>query len=345
VPSVVHVVVSGAFAGVERHISDVAGETTNQGWEVSVIGGHPGRMRGALDQRVPWLPGATFPEALRSLRKAGACDVCHAHMTQAEAAALAARVLHRAPVIATRHFARVRGSSRPGRAISPWIARGLAGEIAVSQFVARSMEHPPTAVVPNGVLPSSALWQSESRTVLVLQRLEAEKDTLTALMGWRSSGLAEEGWTLRIVGDGSQRPLLQQWVDEEQVPRVVFADWTSEVSKEFAAAGMLLAPAPAEPFGLAVVEAMAAGVPVVAAASGGHLETIGLVGGPGLFPPSDPEALAAALHRLAFDPVRKEASRAGRVLAVEAFSIKESVRRLLDVYLRVLSPKNCSPNT
>jgi glycosyltransferase involved in cell wall biosynthesis len=207
------------------------------------------------------------------------------------------------------------------------------------------MEHPPTAVVPNGVLPSSALWQSESRTVLVLQRLEAEKDTLTALMGWRSSGLAEEGWTLRIVGDGSQRPLSQQWVDEEQVPRVVFADWTSEVSKEFAAAGMLLAPAPAEPFGLAVVEAMAAGVPVVAAASGGHLETIGLVGGPGLFPPSDPEALAAALHRLAFDPVRKEASRAGRVLAVEAFSIKESVRRLLDVYLRVLSPKNCSPNT
>jgi glycosyltransferase involved in cell wall biosynthesis len=125
----------------------------------------------------------------------------------------------------------------------------------------------------------------------------------------------------------------------------VFADWTSDVSKEFAGAGMLLASAPAEPFGLTVVEAMAAGVPVVAAASGGHLETVGLLGGPGLFPPSDPEALAAALRTFASDLLREDASRAGRVLAMTAFSIEKSVRQLLDVYLGVLSRTNRDPNT
>ena len=57
-------------------------------------------------------------------------------MTVAEAVAVAARPVHRAPVVATRHFAAHRGTRRSGRLLAPWIARGLQHEIAVSEFVA-----------------------------------------------------------------------------------------------------------------------------------------------------------------------------------------------------------------
>jgi hypothetical protein len=213
VPSVVHVVVTGAFAGVERHVSDVACESSRQGWDVSVVGGHPGRMQETLDGQARWLPGANYSQTLRSLRRVGRRDLCHAHMTQAEAVSLAGRFLHRAPVVATRHFARTRGTTWPGKRIAPRIARGLAAEIAISNFVAESMEHAPDAVIPGGVPASPLLWRPESRIVLVLQRLEAEKDTRTALLGWAASGLARKGWTLRVAGEGAERKSLEQLVE------------------------------------------------------------------------------------------------------------------------------------
>ena len=165
-PSLVHVVATANFAGVERYVSDVARETADRGWDVAVVGGHPEQMPMALGSAAAWLPGATALQALRSLHRVGRRDVCHAHMTLAEAVAVAARPLHRAPVVATRHFAARRGASRGGRLLSPWIARGLAREIAVSEYVASRVERRPDAVILNGVPPSPCLWRSSSRTVL-----------------------------------------------------------------------------------------------------------------------------------------------------------------------------------
>jgi glycosyltransferase involved in cell wall biosynthesis len=66
-------------------------------------------------------------------------------------------------------------------------------------------------------------------------------------------------------------------------------------------AGILLAPRSDEAYGLSVVEAMAAGLPVVAAAAGGHLETMGRVAGAALFSPGDIDRAAALLRSLAQD--------------------------------------------
>lgn len=331
-PSVVHIVTTANFAGVERYVCNVAGETAGRGWDVAVVGGHPERMPAALGGDVRWEPGATAFGSIRSVVSLGDRDFCHAHMTKAEAVAVATRRLHRASVVSTRHFAAPRGASRAGRMVAPRIAHGLEREIAVSDFVARRLERWPSAVVLGGVRSSPCLWRPASRVVLVLQRLEAEKETQSALQAWQLSHLVDDGWTLRVVGEGAQRASLEAWAAREGVAGVVFVGWTANVQGELEGAGMLLATAPAEPFGLSVVEAMAAGVPVVACGAGGHLETVGLLSNAAVFPPRDVAAAAGALRSLLPDPVRAEISSAGRRLVADRFTLEGHVDQLLAQY-------------
>jgi len=331
-PRVLHIVVTDAFAGVERYVCEVASETASRGWDVAVVGGNAEGMRAALGGQVRWEPGATLLQSMRSVIRLGRWDVCHVQMTAAEAIAVAARRVHRAPIVTTRQFAARRGSSLVGRIGAPWIAAGIAREIAVSEFIARNLERPPAAVVVSGVSQPPCLWQTTNRVVLVLQRLEVEKDTLTALAAWQASRLAGEGWSLRVVGEGSQRQMLERWVGSEAIAGVTFTGWTADVAGELRRAGMLLASAPAEPLGLSVIEAMAAGVPVVACAFGGHLETVGLVAGAPLFPPADASVGGAALRSLLSDSTRARLSAEGRRIVAKHFTVQRHVDRLLAQY-------------
>ena len=87
-----------------------------------------------------------------------------------------------------------------------------------------------------------------------------------------------------------------------------------------------------EPFGMVAVEAMAAGVPVVASATGGLVDIVedGVTGV--LVPPGDPDALAAAVRSLLDDPER--ARRMGRAAARSAtrFATARVVDQLVELY-------------
>ena len=103
-----------------------------------------------------------------------------------------------------------------------------------------------------------------------------------AIEGFVASGLADEGWTLDIAGEGSQRTHLERLAADRGAGAAVrFLGFRMDVDELMAAAGIFLAPRPTEALGLSVLEAMAAGLPVVAAAAGGHLETVGTVRGRG----------------------------------------------------------------
>jgi glycosyltransferase involved in cell wall biosynthesis len=333
--SVVHVVTTPRFAGVERYVCDIAAETKRRGWSVAVVGGDAMRMPEQLGPGVRWLPGPTAGSAALSLVHLGRFDVCHAHMTTAETLGVALRPFHRALVVSTRHFAGRRGASRGGRIVAPMVSSRLAYEIAVSEFVAERLQRRPDLVSRPGVRPSGLLWDVSSRVVLVMQRLEREKATRVALEAWKLSGLADRGWVLRVVGSGSEKHALEEFARAQELPAISFADWTASPGEELARAGMLIAPAPAEPFGLAVVEAMAAGVPVVAAAGGGHLETVGRASGGRLFPPGNAEAAAEALRSLSDDDDRRAAS-AGVLSAAAPFTVARHVDDLLQSYDRLL---------
>jgi glycosyltransferase involved in cell wall biosynthesis len=118
---------------------------------------------------------------------------------------------------------------------------------------------------------------------LVASRLSPEKGVELAVQACARAGLA-----LVVAGDGPRAPALRAAGGARFVGRVS----AQELADLRARAALAIVPSrSAESFGLAAAEAMAAGVPVVASATGALPE---LVGGDGLVAPGDADALAAA---------------------------------------------------
>jgi glycosyltransferase involved in cell wall biosynthesis len=106
-----------------------------------------------------------------------------------------------------------------------------------------------------------------------------------------------------------------------------------DVADLLRAADLFLHPSLEEGFSNAILEAMAAGLPVVACDVGGNPEAVadGVTGR--LVPPRNPEALAAAITELLSDPDRREAmGEAGRRRATETFSLERMVAEMESMY-------------
>ena len=246
----------------------------------------------------------------------GRQDVCHAHMTLAEAAALAARPFHRAPVITTRHFGAPRGSSRAGRLAARWIAPRLAREIAVSDFVARRLERPPDAVIRNGVSSAPLLWQPREPRRPRAPASPAREGHCDGAAGMAASqDSPARGWPLRIVGDGAERAALERLAAKREPERVDSPAGSATWRAEFARAGMLLAAAPGRtvrPF-----RRRGDGRRRPGCRECGRWpprDGRSACAEPRLFPPGDAAAAAAALRSLLADAARARASGAGRRL-------------------------------
>lgn len=141
-------------------------------------------------------------------------------------------------------------------------------------------------------------WPSETadlsaQTITVLGRLSHEKGPDIALDAWARIADAHPQWTLQFVGDGP----LANLIEDSALPRVRHVPTTTDPLGVLRASGLLLLPSRTEGMPLAVMEAMASGLPVVATdCSAGVRELVGECGV--LVPPGDPGALASALDSL-----------------------------------------------
>lgn len=308
---IAHVVVTDAWAGVEAHVSRLARAQAGSGHTVAIIGGSPRMVPRHAGAQVGFAEGQTVRKAWSSLRSLPwTPTVVHAHMTAAElAATLFPPVLRReCPMVVTRHLALPRGSSFAGKAASALIRRRVAGQIAISAHTAAHIDGRSTIILAGVDSPDVKTNPGDSRTILIAARLEAEKRVDIGIRAFALSGVNRVGWRLVIAGDGTCRSELEQLVCELSLSgSVEFLGYRSDVGTLMAGTGIFLAPTPAEGLGLSVIEAMAAGLPVLADGSGGHLESLGDEGRPGLYRSQDTQDAGERLLALACDPELRRA--------------------------------------
>jgi glycosyltransferase involved in cell wall biosynthesis len=234
--------------------------------------------------------------------------------------------------------------------------------ICTSHFTALTVptlyEHAPTAVIhpPVDAAPEPLLSLERKE---IRAGLETPEDAIVIIQASRTEawkghellidalGLLRDAptWVWWQVG-GPQRPFEQTYLDSlrERVRRLHIADRVrfvgerSDVRRLLAAADIhCQANLNPEPFGIAFIEALAAGLPVVTVATGGALEIVDDSCGI-LVPPSNPSALADALRRLIDDaPLRARLSCAAPARARSVSDPLTQMRALKDALDRMPS--------
>jgi len=336
---VTHVVCTDAFAGVERYVCLLASGLASLGCSVTVIGGNSERMQQELSNDVrAFYPADNVLTACWQLGSLRSADIVHAHMTAAELASALFRPLSRNKLVVTRHIAAERGKTQAGHYAAALIRKQIDSEIAVTNFVAKFCSETAVVISPGVSNQSETPESLRQRRVLVAQRLEPEKDTSVALRAWAASGLGNEDWTLDIAGSGSEEFRLRTLADELSISQsVYFHGMRSDIQEFMQTSSLLLATSPSDSFGLSVVEAMASGLPVVASAGGGHLETVGLHHHAALYPPGDHLAAASLLRELAGDAGRRQRYGAElRMIQMRYFNSDEHTVNILNHYNRLL---------
>jgi glycosyltransferase involved in cell wall biosynthesis len=183
--------------------------------------------------------------------------------------------------------------------------------------------------------PASCSWDPAFPVVITAGRLSPEKGQATLIRAFaevRKSVPCQ----LVIVGAGELEDQLKGLSDELGVSSDVhFLGWQPNPFKYFARASVFVSPSLTEGFGLAVLEAMACGIPVIATdCPGGQAEIVGKEFGI-LVPPASEKALAEAMIRVLSDSdLRARLAAAGprRVKDFDRVRFVENYRRLLDVF-------------
>jgi glycosyltransferase involved in cell wall biosynthesis len=225
--------------------------------------------------------------------------------------------------------ARERWGGLLGGAIAATEARSLRRAKCIS-VTSRVTEEQIRTIVGSGtpLVPVSAgvpddlfdLPRKEKDYLLYFGRLDFfQKGIDTLLQAMAIIAAREPDVELRVAGRGKDLERARALAGDLGISdRVRFLGPVSEGERRdlFAGAQVLLMPSRFEGFGMVAAEAMAAGVPLVAAAAGSLPEVVAAPLGGVLVAPGDPAALAAAVERLMFDDAgRRELSRTARISA------------------------------
>ncbi len=362
---ILHISSARSLGGGERHLIDLANALARRGHEVYAAL----RPRSPLREELMELqPENIFAVRLRNaldIRSAGSLarfvrahriEVVHAHVARDyPLAAMAAWRNRRAKLVVTRHVL-----FRLNRLHALTLARA-SRVIAVSSAVERALLAqkilPPrkVTVIPNGIdfrrfdAEGDAFDREEFcrgrkiapggllvGTVGELKRQKGHEDFL------RAAALVardDESSHFIIVGGGERRDALERLAAELHLKnRVTFTGWLDDTVPLLRALDVYVSASHTESFGLAIVEAMAAGLPVVTTATDGAREIIedektGLI-----VPVGDHEALAASVLRL----LKNEAERAplgsrANTVARERFTLDRMVDATERVYQETMN--------
>jgi phosphatidylinositol alpha-mannosyltransferase len=312
--------------GVQVHVRELAPRLAERGHHVVVLA----PVRDRADE--PWVARVGRPvdvpynasnapidprpwsrRRVRAVLDRFAPDVVHVHEPLTPSTSMWATLESRAPLVATFHSGASRsrlfdlaapGLRRVARRIAVRIAVSEAAAAFVRERIGGSFE-----IVPNGVdvarfaaaVPADL---GDGTKLLFVGRLDERKGFPTAVAAFAELAVDRPGLRLVVVGDGPDRDAADGLPPDVR-DRITFLGSVPnrDLPPIHAACDLFLgASVGGESFGIVLVEALAAGLPVVASDIPGYDEVVrdGLDGL--LVPPRDPGALAAAVARVLDDP-------------------------------------------
>lgn len=335
---IAHVHKMRGIGGSERHLLTLLPALAERGYDVVFVGlddpaWNASDFYGALD--VPALRLRSDPLALAQLLRSLRADVVHTHLVHADVYGGVAARLRGAHLVSTKHnddpFRR-----GPFRHVERGLARLTDRIVAITdalrRFTVEQVGVPAAKVetIHYGLDDLPAAWGEnppddvQGRILLSTSRLVRQKGIDVAIRA-----LAElPDATLVVLGEGPERPALDALARELGVAeRVHLAGRVPDVAAWLRRASVYLHPARWEGFGLGVLEAMLAGLPVVAS-NVSSLPELVADGETGLLvPPDDPSALARAVVTVA-----PEQGAAGRERARREFSVARMADRTAALY-------------
>ncbi len=361
---VLHVDTERGWRGGERQTLWLAAEMAKRGHE-SVVAARQGEPLAArasaaglsvvdcrpvseLDPRAAW--------RLRREILSRRIDVVHAHTAHAVAIGAMATLGTGVPLVVARRvdFA-LRGNAgtrwKYGRAALIVAVSNAVANVLVAGGVARSR----IAVVPDGVDLRRTVQPATAATLaacgvapnrpLVVQvaQLVGHKDPVNFV---RAMAYANRGSTklqALLVGDGPLRPEVTDEIQRLSLVDVIhLAGFRDDADSLLAAASVACLSSREEGMGSVLLDAMAFGRPIAATIAGGIPEVV-VDGESGLLAEREnPEALGAAIARLANDRALAERLAEGGRRRVREFSVERMTDRTIDIYERVTAESDAS---
>ncbi len=351
---------SDTIAGAQVHVRDLSKALKSRGHEVTVLVGGNGPfcedMRRneigfrTLTSLVRWIDPIRDPLAVLEIRrhlKELQPDLVATHSSKAGwLGRLAARSLG-LPVTFTAH----------GWAFAPGVSKGAAGFYRVAEMVAAPFatrlitvaEHDRELALRKRVgqadqirtihcgVPAiadalHAMPERDPPHIVMIARFDVQKDHQTLFRAL--ADLQELNWTLELIGDGPREARLRALGESLGIAsRVQFPGLRSDVAERLAQAQLFVLTSNYEGFPISILEAMRAGLPVIASNVGGVSESVqdGRTGR--VVPPRDVAATRAALKQLlSSSRLRMELGAAGRKRFEENFTFEKMVDSTIALY-------------
>jgi glycosyltransferase involved in cell wall biosynthesis len=352
------------LGGSQIHVRDLSVALQSRGHQVAVFAGKRGVLSRQLSQlgvryvEIPELERELNPMRdavalgrLRAALRAFGPDLVSAHCAKAGVLGRVAARSLRVPALFTAHgWAFTEGVPPRRQALYRWMERSAAPLahriIVVSDWDRRTALRERVAPlwklrrVYNGMPDVDADQRARPGSapvrLIMIARLCEQKDHATLFRALRE--LRDLEWHLDLIGDGPLRKNIGQRVEELGLgERVSVLGLREDAAQLLARAHVYLLIANWEGFPRSILEAMRAGLPVIASDVGGVSESVADGTSGFLIPRSDVRVLADRLRRLIDSPpLRLTMGKEGRVRYEQRFTFERALDETLDVYREVV---------
>lgn len=321
---ILHVISTLDVGGAENHLITLMGEQANNGLSVSVV-----LLQGNFELRsklrtlqISYYDLRNYnllTQIFKLRRLIDKFDLIHAHLPRAELISRIALLNRNLSFVISRHNAEAfwpNGNSKLSKLLSIFVTSKVACVIAISQsvknFLLISKEVNPStkievvyyaleaqfenAMLNNQEIPP--LFEPSYYNILCVGRLVPQKDHQTLFIAFSLLLPHLSFLKLHLVGDGFLKTELQNLAEELGIAHhIVWHGRQFDVIPYLKHCDLFILSSRYEGFGLVLLEAMAANVPLLAAANPTVIEILG-IHHPGLFTIGDSKALARKIHEI-----------------------------------------------